>query len=71
MSKLKKLYEKIKNNPKSVSFDELDKVLRAAGFEKRRPRGGSSHHIYTKGSVQLSVPPLGSRTLSDCMWKEQ
>lgn len=56
MSKLKKLYEKIKNNPKAVRFDELDKVLGAAGFDKRKPRSGSSHHIYTKGDKILPIP---------------
>lgn len=34
MSKLEKLLEKIKNNPKSVRFDELDRILIAAGEQE-------------------------------------
>lgn len=56
MSKLEKLLQKIKNNPKQVRFDELDKILTRAGFERRQPRGGSSHYYYTKGTLKISVP---------------
>ncbi len=31
MSNYKKLYDKIKNNPKDVSFKEIDKQLTKAG----------------------------------------
>jgi hypothetical protein len=47
MSKSEKLLEKIRNNPKAVSFDDLDKVLRGCGFIRRQPRNGSSHYYYT------------------------
>jgi len=56
MGKLKKLYEKIKNNPRAVRFSELDKILQSAGFTKRQPSGGSSHFIFTKEDKSLSVP---------------
>ncbi|HAU32015.1 MAG TPA: toxin HicA [Desulfotomaculum sp.] len=56
MGKLEKLLQKIKNNPKQVRFDELDKILIRSGFEKRQPRGGSSHYYYTKGPLMISVP---------------
>jgi len=56
MSKLKKLYEKIKNNPRSIRFSELDKILRSAGFTKRQPSGGSSHFIYIKEDKSLTIP---------------
>ena len=56
MSKLQKLYEKIKNNPKSVRFEELQKLLCRAGFEVRQPRGGSSHYTYTLGGKLITVP---------------
>ena len=48
MSKLEKLLEKIKNNPKSVRFDELDRILTAAGFVRRQPKSGSSHYVYQR-----------------------
>ncbi|MCG9966873.1 toxin HicA [Pelotomaculum terephthalicicum JT] len=56
MSKLEKLLQKIKNNPKQVRFEELDKILTRAGFEKRQPKGGSSHYYYTKGALKVSIP---------------
>ena len=56
MSKLEKLLERIKNSPKQVRFDELDKLLIKVGFERRQPRGGSSHYIYIKGSARVTVP---------------
>lgn len=56
MSKLTKLYEKVKNNPKQVRFDELDKLLIYYGFQRKQPRSGSSHYIYTYGSVRVTVP---------------
>lgn len=56
MSKLYKLYERIKNNPKTVRFEELDKILIKAGYKKRQPRNGSSHYTYTKGDKRLTVP---------------
>lgn len=56
MSKLQKLYEKIKNNPKSVRFDELDKILLSAGFSRRQSRGGSSHYVYIKDGRIVTIP---------------
>lgn len=56
MSKIKKLYQKIRNNPKAVSFKDLDKLLILAGFEVRQARSGSSHHIYKKNNKCISVP---------------
>ncbi|GAW93293.1 toxin HicA [Calderihabitans maritimus] len=56
MTKLDKLLQKIKNNPKQVRFKELDRILIRYGFSRRQPRGGSSHYIYTKGTVRLVVP---------------
>lgn len=46
MSKIQKLYEKIKNNPKDVSFEEINKLLvNVAGFS-RRNGSRASHFIY-------------------------
>lgn len=47
MVKIEKLYEKIKNNPKNVSFEEIDRLLvNVAGFAKRNG-SRASHFIYT------------------------
>jgi hypothetical protein len=56
MSKLLKLLERIKSNPKTVRFEELDKLLTRAGFRRRQPRSGSSHYIYVKDGKILTVP---------------
>lgn len=56
MAKRDKRVKKIFQNPRTVSFKELDRVLRDASFEVRQPRSGSSHYVYTKGDIQLSVP---------------
>ena len=48
MSKLEKLLQRIKNNPKTVRFEELDKILTNAGYECAQPRSGSSHYTYRK-----------------------
>lgn len=57
MSKLEKLLQRIRNNPKTVRFEELDKVLRHEGYEPAQPRGGSSHYTYKKpGSRSLTIP---------------
>lgn len=57
MSKWEKLLEKIRNNPKAVTFEEVDKVLRSMGYVPSQPRGGSSHYTYRKkGCMPLTVP---------------
>lgn len=57
MSKLEKLLQRIKNNPKTVRFEELDKILVNAEYERTQPRGGSSHYTYKKpGSRSLTIP---------------
>lgn len=56
MSHWEKLLAQIHNNPKTVTFDELDKILKRAGYRRRQPRGGSSHYVYTKGARILTVP---------------
>lgn len=56
MTKCKKRLKKIFQNSKTVTFKELDHVLRDFGFEMRQPSSGSSHYIYTKGIIQISVP---------------
>ncbi|MGB9888000.1 MAG: type II toxin-antitoxin system HicA family toxin [Moorellales bacterium] len=56
MSKLEKLYQRIRNNPRQVRFDELRRILLRAGFKERQPRGGSSHYTYVKGNKIITIP---------------
>lgn len=56
MTKGEKRVKRLLMNPKTVSFADLDRVLRDCTFERRQPKSGSSHYIYTKGEIQISVP---------------
>lgn len=56
ITKKEKLINRIKNNPKTVKFEELDKLLQNVGFERRQPRGGSSHYTYGIADKILTVP---------------
>lgn len=56
MSKSEKLLQRIRNNPKTVTFTDLDKILRDRGFVRRQPRSGSSHYVYVMGHHQITVP---------------
>lgn len=56
---LEKLYERARRNPGSVSFAELDTLLQRWGFVRRQPGSGSSHYLYTRRAVSLSVPRAG------------
>lgn len=56
MTKREKRIKKLFQNPKTVPFKELNSVLVSFGFESRQPGSGSSHYIYTKGDIQITVP---------------
>lgn len=56
MTKREKRVKKLFTNPKSVSFEDLNRILFDHGFQKRQPRSRSSHFIYTKGDIQISIP---------------
>ncbi len=55
--KVCKLLRNIFKNPKVIKFEDLDRLLRAFGYEPRQPRKGSSHYTYRKkGSMPITVP---------------
>lgn len=56
MSQFEKLLQRVINNPKTVRFEELDKILIKDGFERRQASKGSSHFVYTKGNQFTTVP---------------
>jgi predicted RNA binding protein YcfA (HicA-like mRNA interferase family) len=54
MVRKEKLLEKIRQNPKNVRFQDIDKLLLSLGFEKRQ-RG--SHATYVlKGQGRITIP---------------
>ncbi len=56
MSKKGKEFEKIKNNPKNIKFNTIDKLLKQYGFTVRQPKGGSSQYTYKKDKLSLTIP---------------
>ena len=66
MSKLEKLLQRIKNNPKTVRFEELDKILRREGYETSQPRSGSSHYTYRKPGVRSLTIPRQTPYVNEC-----
>lgn len=56
MAKRAKLLLKIRNNPQSVAFEDLDKLLDDYGFVRRQPHSGSSHYVYSFGRHRITVP---------------
>ena len=73
MGRYKKLYEKIKNNPKDVSFEEIDKLLTSVGgFERRNADG--SHRIYShpdlKDISDFVNIPCKKPTIKECYIKK-
>jgi hypothetical protein len=59
VSQFEKLLRQIKNNPRDVRFEELEKLLRRLGFDVRQPHGGSSHYYFFKRTVHISIPRHG------------
>lgn len=48
MGHYQKLYQKLKNNPKDATFEEMDKLLtQFGGFTRKSPGSGSSHYTYS------------------------
>lgn len=49
MSKVEKLFDKIRNNPRNVRFNDICKLAETFGFEYKGGRG--SHKLYMKKNV--------------------
>lgn len=70
LSQLEKLLQKIKNNPKTVKFEDLEKILLKNGYKCNQPQGGSSHYTYRKkGKFPLTIPKK-SPYVKECYVKQ-
>jgi hypothetical protein len=49
MSRAGKLYDKVRNNPRDVKFDEMCRLADAFGFKYKGGKG--SHRVYTKKGI--------------------
>lgn len=61
MSTKQKALDKMRQNPRGVRFDEIDKVLLWYGFTQRQPRGGSSHYVYVPPDAVAALPEVPPR----------
>lgn len=71
VSKLKE-YEKIKNNPKNVSKDQLISVLEFFGFIVNSGRGKGGHFMVGHELLDRSLPipsnkPIKQQYVKDCI----
>ncbi|GAB6163942.1 hypothetical protein JCM12298_31020 [Desulfothermus naphthae] len=52
-----KLIKGLLNNPKNVRFKDVDRLLKAFGYEVKQPRSGGSHFVYRKKGVNpITIP---------------
>jgi predicted RNA binding protein YcfA (HicA-like mRNA interferase family) len=58
----RKLIERLKNNPKGATFDELRRLLLQEGFALDRVAG--SHHIFKRVGVTFVIPVHKNRVKS-------
>jgi hypothetical protein len=49
MSKIEKLFERVRNNPQNVRFDEMCKLAEVYGFKYKGGKG--SHKAYSKKGI--------------------
>ncbi|MBI4709689.1 MAG: type II toxin-antitoxin system HicA family toxin [Nitrospirae bacterium] len=49
MSKTEKLFDKVKNNPQDIRFDEICKLAEIFGFRYKGGKG--SHKVYSKKGI--------------------
>jgi predicted RNA binding protein YcfA (HicA-like mRNA interferase family) len=65
-----KLLESLLNNPKDVRFEDLDKLLKAFGYEVRQPGGGSSHYVYSKKGKRMLITIPYRKPVKQCYVKQ-
>jgi hypothetical protein len=54
MSKKEKALAKLRQNPKHVRFEDIERILLRLGFKKRQD--GTSHAMFIFGSHILNIP---------------
>lgn len=54
MSKFEKELARLRQNPKNVRYEVLEKILLKLGFSKRQ--SGTSHVVFRKAEIMLTVP---------------
>lgn len=58
----RKLFERLKKNPKGATFDDLRRLLLQEGFKLDRVTG--SHHIFKRPGITFVIPVHKNRVKS-------
>ena len=58
MPSVKKIIEKMKNQPRGIRLEEAEKVLAAFGYDFNRQRGSHRHYLSAQGDRITLKDPL-------------
>jgi len=58
MASIKKIIEKMKNQPRGIRLEEAEKVLAAYGYYFKRQKGSHRHYINNDGDLITLKEPL-------------
>jgi len=68
MPSVEKIIEKMKNQPNGIILQEIEKVLKAYGYNKDRQRG--SHILYDNNGKKFGFAIHGKDTIKECYIKD-
>jgi predicted RNA binding protein YcfA (HicA-like mRNA interferase family) len=70
MGKWEKNLAKLRQNPKHVRFDDLEKILLKIGFVKRQDK--TSHAVFMMGKNRMTIPkPHGTPFVKEFYIRKQ
>ena len=67
MPPVKKIIEKMKNQPHNIRLEEAEKVLTAFGYHFRRQRGSHRHFIDCSGDLITLKDPLKKAYIAEIL----
>lgn len=56
VKRLRRLYEQVQATRNNCRFEDIERMLAAAGARVGQPRSGGSHYTFTLGVQTLTVP---------------
>jgi hypothetical protein len=63
VSTKQKALDKMRENPRHVRFDDIDKVLTWYGFTQRQSGRGTSHYVYVPPPAAMKLPGVNNLTV--------
>ena len=60
-----RILEVILRNKKDVRFKDVDRLLKAFGYEVRQPRRGGSHYVYRKAEMSPITVPYNRPSINE------